>query len=380
MAKDASLGMNWLHCSKPQFIHRDLKPSNLLIDENGCVKVCDFGLSQVKNHGERLKDKEFAKGTPLWMAPEVMLFKELDEKCDIYSFGIVLWELVTREHPFSRHKSYETFVRAVCKYRERPIIPLDIEPSLGKLIEDCWQHSPSDRPSFEEITNRLDYILIDIAIPDLIGRMFWKEFFLRKEEVSFNEEFFPAFVKYFNLIEIDPELLNEPSKDEYILCLKCLKYLLVKKSRNRAEKSTEVVNLETFGNILSYFGPLDDPKVQDGSLFLQRIKVLLQYPWFHGDITTQEALEKLSGKSGNTFLVRFSSVGGMYTLSVITNSRTIQHQRIKRINGGYSIEGNHYESLEQLLLSKGLSEACYGSKYQFLFNENPPTECGYITK
>lgn len=63
MAKDAALGMNWLHCSHPQFIHRDLKSSNLLVDENGRVKVCDFGLSQIKQQGEYLKDLDSAKGT-----------------------------------------------------------------------------------------------------------------------------------------------------------------------------------------------------------------------------------------------------------------------------------------------------------------------------
>jgi sterile alpha motif and leucine zipper-containing kinase AZK len=88
MARDAAYGMNWLHGSNPVIIHRDLKSSNLLVDENMVIKVCDFGLSQFIPPDQKIKDKQNAKGTPLWMAPEVMSFKEFNEKCDIYSFGI----------------------------------------------------------------------------------------------------------------------------------------------------------------------------------------------------------------------------------------------------------------------------------------------------
>jgi len=97
MARDCVLGMNWLHCSNPVILHRDLKPSNLLLDEHLNVKVCDFGLSAVKARGEKLQDKGGIPGTPLWMAPEVLMGKPLDEKSDVYSFGIVLWEIVTRK-------------------------------------------------------------------------------------------------------------------------------------------------------------------------------------------------------------------------------------------------------------------------------------------
>jgi serine/threonine protein kinase len=73
MLKEMAQGMNWLHESKPQIIHRDLKPANLLVDANMTVKVCDFGLSAVKeNKAEKLQDKDAIPGTPLFLAPEVI--------------------------------------------------------------------------------------------------------------------------------------------------------------------------------------------------------------------------------------------------------------------------------------------------------------------
>lgn len=380
MAKDAALGMNWLHRSTPQFIHRDLKTSNLLVDENGVVKVCDFGLTQIRNQGEILKDRDFAKGTPLWMAPEVMRFQEFDEKCDVYSFGIVLWEIVTKKPPFAHHKHFETFKHAICNLHERPPLPQDLEPSLAQLINQCWDPVTSRRPSFEEITNRFDHILIDVAIPDMVGRFFWKTYFLQKDEVSFDKEFLPTFTQFIGTQDIAPELLSLPSAEPYIVGLKCLKALIVEKARNRTEGGQEVVSLERFGKILSYFGPIDDPRTGNGYFILERMRMMMYYPWFHGDITTKEAQEKLSGKTGNTFLIRFSSIDGMYTLSVITELRQIQHQRIKRIQDGYIVEGQMFDTLEQFIMSKGLKEPCAGSKYQIIFQENPPKECGYITK
>ena len=67
-------------------MHRDFKPSNLLVDENNRIKICDFGLSQVKPKGENLRDREGegAKGTPLWMAPEVLMGLPFNEKADVY--------------------------------------------------------------------------------------------------------------------------------------------------------------------------------------------------------------------------------------------------------------------------------------------------------
>jgi serine/threonine protein kinase len=367
MAKDAALGMNWLHCNNPTFIHRDLKSSNLLIDENWKVKVCDFGLSQVKEQGKMLKDDDLAKGTPLWMAPEVMQFKEFNEKADVYSFGIVLWEFLTRKEPFQNHTNYNKFKKAVCG-GERPIIPDDCEQSLKALIEDCWHPDPVKRPSFPNIIIRLDTIIIDVAVRDKLGRKFWKDNFMGKEEVTW-QKFAEAFDDFLELPS-DEDLSNEDFK-RVNLNLKCLKAILADKPQLKAEKKGDVVQLEHFGDLLEWMGPIGDPKTTPiSNTILDNIRTLLEYSWFHGDIDTNTAQERLTGKPGGTFLVRFSSSTnpGWFTVSLISTQRVILHQRIRHSPGStYKIDNATYDSLPELVRLRNFTQPCDGSRFTKLF-------------
>ncbi|KAK8597564.1 hypothetical protein V6N13_094967 [Hibiscus sabdariffa] len=136
MALDVAKGMNYLHTSNPTIVHRDLKTPNLLVDKNWVVKVCDFGLSRMKHH-TFLSSKSTA-GTPEWMAPEILRNEPANEKCDVYSFGVILWELATLCIPWKGLNPMQV-VGAVGFQNRRLEIPKDIDPMVAQIIRDCWQ-------------------------------------------------------------------------------------------------------------------------------------------------------------------------------------------------------------------------------------------------
>jgi tRNA A-37 threonylcarbamoyl transferase component Bud32 len=152
MAIDVAKGMNCLHSSVPTIVHRDLKSPNLLVDNNWNVKVCDFGLSRLK-HSTFLSSKSTA-GTPEWMAPEVLRNEQSNEKCDVYSFGVILWELATLRMPWSGMNPMQV-VGAVGFQDRRLDIPKEIDPLVARIIWECWQKDPNLRPSFAQLTSAL---------------------------------------------------------------------------------------------------------------------------------------------------------------------------------------------------------------------------------
>ncbi|CDY34937.1 BnaA01g32680D [Brassica napus] len=152
MALDIARGMNYLHHCSPPIVHRDLKSSNLLVDKNWTVKVADFGLSRIK-HETYLTTKS-GKGTPQWMAPEVLRNESADEKSDIYSFGVVLWELATEKIPWETLNAMQV-IGAVGFMNQRLEIPKDTDPLWIALMESCWHSDTKLRPTFQELMDKL---------------------------------------------------------------------------------------------------------------------------------------------------------------------------------------------------------------------------------
>ncbi|KAH9738418.1 serine/threonine-protein kinase CTR1 [Citrus sinensis] len=114
--------------------------------------VCDFGLSRLK--ANTFLSSKSAAGTPEWMAPEVLRDEPSNEKSDIYSFGVILWELATLQQPWGNLNPAQV-VAAVGFKGKRLEIPRNVNPHVASIIEACWANEPWKRPSFSTIMELL---------------------------------------------------------------------------------------------------------------------------------------------------------------------------------------------------------------------------------
>jgi len=194
LAMGIAQGMNYLHCLDSKIIHRDLKSQNVLLDTHLQPKIADFGLSHVRRSKQnnanpvirsiarRLSTRTTVApdikavglshdstpnepqdhygifGTPEWMAPEVMQGQWYTEKVDVYSYGILLSEIVSRQMPFSdqlQNRSYLDVACAVIEHGATPTLPKWCDQFLRNLILACLSRSPEARPSFTDIIRHL---------------------------------------------------------------------------------------------------------------------------------------------------------------------------------------------------------------------------------
>ncbi|GAB2282891.1 Serine/threonine-protein kinase sty17 [Dionaea muscipula] len=156
-AIDVSQGMEYLH--QNHIVHRDLKTANLLMNEDEVIKITDFGIARVQAQTGIMTSET---GTYRWMAPEVIEHKPYDHKADVFSFGVVLWELLTGELPYAHLTPLQAAVGVVQKGL-RPAIPNDTHPKLAALVNKCWHQDPAVRPNFSEIIKILQEINDEIT-------------------------------------------------------------------------------------------------------------------------------------------------------------------------------------------------------------------------
>ncbi|KAK2994572.1 hypothetical protein RJ640_012739 [Escallonia rubra] len=162
-AMDIARGLNYLHENKPEaIIHRDLEPSNILRDDSGHLKVADFGVSKLLKVTNRLKEDKplMCQDTSCrYVAPEVFRNEEYDTKVDVFSFAIILQEMIEGCPPFLTKQEHD--VPKLYAAKERPPFKAPAKHyahGLKELIEECWLEMPAKRPTFKQIIPRLESI------------------------------------------------------------------------------------------------------------------------------------------------------------------------------------------------------------------------------
>ena len=171
IAQDIAHGLNLLH--NDDILHRDLKSDNVLLDDRLRAKLSDFGLSKIKNSSRSTTKRTQAVGTEGWMAPELFLdIDELEDSVipysmysDIYSYGMVLWEIATRKLPYEGHRpiQIEKFVKSGKRlaYPKEIIIP----ENFKLIVKGACEQKPEDRLSLPVLIERLKFLEIELKNP-----------------------------------------------------------------------------------------------------------------------------------------------------------------------------------------------------------------------
>ncbi|XP_053125830.1 ankyrin repeat and protein kinase domain-containing protein 1 [Hemicordylus capensis] len=170
---ETSLAMNFLHSLKPPLLHLDLKPGNILMDTNMHVKISDFGLSKWMEKSSRMQNIERSalKGTLSYIPPEMLLqsTNPPGNKFDVYSFAIVIWEILTQKKPYSGASMMAIIIHVAAG--KRPCLEAISEDWPGEcqqmvdLMKRCWDQDLKRRPSFTDVLLETDMLLSLIQSP-----------------------------------------------------------------------------------------------------------------------------------------------------------------------------------------------------------------------
>lgn len=307
---EASLGMLWLHSTpdtrtgSPGIVHRHVKTSCFLVFDHGRTKVCDFGLSTYWA-GESVYRS-------VWTAPEVRDHRTaFTFASDVYSFGLVMLEALSGIEP----SIGDDFVARTYSLK------LERTP-IAELILRCLSPDPSQRPAFRTIVETLEHTISTLLIPDEAPAKWWNEKFNSKEEVDWKEF---------------EEKYRHPGDSQRELC--CLRYFLV---------PNLVANKVTRTRFGDFIARVCD-KSQDWKKLPGIAESFVDKLWFHGYLSTNEAVSIAANSKPGSFLVRFSSSFGGFSITYLLADGSIKHTKIAHRLGKYYYGECTYGSLDKLI-------------------------------
>lgn len=162
MAIDAAEGLQYLHSQSPPIVHRDMKSANMLVTQDHQVKISDFNLSKILDDSTR--SSSLGAMNPRWIALEIFDGKSATPACDVFAFGVVLWELLTLQVPWGSANpwhivnSLRTGGRLPFPAREEMLGGAPSGPVYDRfinLINRCWAQAPEDRPTIGDVASEL---------------------------------------------------------------------------------------------------------------------------------------------------------------------------------------------------------------------------------
>ncbi|KAF6165273.1 hypothetical protein GIB67_042689 [Kingdonia uniflora] len=153
LALDLARGLSYLHSKK--IVHRDVKTENMLLDRTRTLKIADFGVARIEAQNPSYMTGE--TGTLGYMTPEVFNGNPYNRKCDVYSFGICLWEVYCCDMLYP-DLSFADVTSAVVRQNRRPEMPRCCPSSLANVMKRCWNADPDKRPEMDEVVAMLEAI------------------------------------------------------------------------------------------------------------------------------------------------------------------------------------------------------------------------------
>eukprot|EP01089_Gocevia_fonbrunei_P014084 TRINITY_DN3781_c0_g2_i3.p1 TRINITY_DN3781_c0_g2~~TRINITY_DN3781_c0_g2_i3.p1 ORF type:complete len:570 (+),score=80.88 TRINITY_DN3781_c0_g2_i3:131-1840(+) len=368
-AKDIAKAIHWMHSSHPPKVHGNLRLTNFRMG-NTDIKVCDGGLRRIREEALMNNPKQRLLHL-LYTPPEVLEgpYGRYTEASDVFVFGLCLWEMINGELIYSSlRKEIEQATPETTNALSSKIvnhIVQNITPTISRhvpdraasLLKSCWS-DPEVRPGFGTIIDTVTKLSREAAIEDPSGRYFWSTYFTTETEVPWND-FLCALCSLVHQEAPDPSTLSPKS------AWAKLKLLLCHTGSTVSTEQTSVVTLQRFGEALKWFGPL---LTLDERPFLTKVADVIGTPWFHGDVSKERAVELLGSRRGS-FLVRFSTEPGSYTISRVDKTN-VRNNRIELNHHGYYLKGmehtlypDMYTMVTILRDEWGLLYPAAGSKY-----------------